>query len=147
MGAFRFCKNVDSMLPIISPDGSGGGAIWGGFRSTITVVNSQFVENDGTAGMDERGGGAIAVKSESHLTVRDSQFTNNRGINGGRDIGCTVSFLTFLNGWGISPRCTSASRQTFSTTSIGLKSKLAPPLPRCQVWLISPWVVCCHQLR
>lgn len=63
--------------------GSGGGAIWGGFRSTITVVNSQFLGNDGTVGMDERGGGAIAVKSESNLTVRDSQFTNNRGINGG----------------------------------------------------------------
>ncbi|MEQ8468160.1 DUF4114 domain-containing protein [Coleofasciculus sp. E1-EBD-02] len=68
-------------------NGAGGGAIFAGWRSNTTVINSEF-ENNSTSGnsqtgKSERGGGAIAVGSESSLTVRDSQFTSNTGINGG----------------------------------------------------------------
>ncbi|MEB3882655.1 DUF4347 domain-containing protein, partial [Lyngbya sp. CCY1209] len=59
------------------------GGIYTGFKSTTTVINSQFDNNDGTAGGSERGGGAIATKSDGSLTVTGSTFTNNKGINGG----------------------------------------------------------------
>lgn len=68
-------------------NGEGGGAIFAGWRSKNTVINSNFTNNstaaNGTWGKSERGGGAIAVKSESSLLVQDSQFTNNAGTNGG----------------------------------------------------------------
>lgn len=63
--------------------GDGGGAIFAGYRSDNTIINSEFDGNDGTPGNSERGGGAIAVKSESKTTVTESIFTNNKGINGG----------------------------------------------------------------
>lgn len=63
-------------------DGSGGG-IFGGWRSTLTVKNCIFENNDGTSGNQEHGGGAIFIKSESTLVVEDCLFRNNRGINGG----------------------------------------------------------------
>ncbi|MCP2731548.1 hypothetical protein [Limnofasciculus baicalensis] len=68
-------------------NGSGGGAIFAGFRSTTTVTNSRFNGNSTAAnnetGKSQRGGGAIAIKSESALTVNNSQFNNNNGVNGG----------------------------------------------------------------
>ncbi|MDQ2997507.1 MAG: IPT/TIG domain-containing protein, partial [Chloroflexota bacterium] len=76
------------------PAGMGGG-IYGGYRSTITISNSRFEENDGTAG-GPRGGGAIAMKSESMLEVRDSAFVHNRGINGAA-INNLLSGLTVVN--------------------------------------------------
>jgi hypothetical protein len=77
----------NSLFQNNSANGTGGGAIFAGFRSTNTIIGSQFIGNS-SAGNDaldksERGGGAIAVKSESQLTVTGSQFTNNTGINGG----------------------------------------------------------------
>jgi hypothetical protein len=81
--------------------GEGGGAIWAGYNSTNTILNSTFNGNDGTSGQGERGGGAIAVKSKSSLTVKNSQFTNNKGTNGGAInsllSGLTVENSTFLN--------------------------------------------------
>ncbi|MCT7965422.1 DUF4347 domain-containing protein [Laspinema sp. D1] len=61
----------------------GGGGIFGGYQSKNTVLNSRFEGNLGTAGTEERGGGAISIKSESTLTVKDSHFENNKGVNGG----------------------------------------------------------------
>lgn len=81
---------------------SAGGAIFGEFRSDITVSNSTFDGNDGTAGTStrsnrgERSGGAIAVYNESTLTVTNSEFTNNSGINGGA-INSLLSTLTVEN--------------------------------------------------
>ncbi|MEI2579536.1 Ig-like domain-containing protein, partial [Scytonema sp. PRP1] len=81
--------------------GEGGGAIWAGYNSTNTILNSTFNGNDGTSGQGERGGGAIAVKSKSSLTVKNSQFINNKGTNGGAInsllSGLTVENSTFLN--------------------------------------------------
>jgi Ca2+-binding RTX toxin-like protein len=81
--------------------GEGGGAIFSGWRSNTTVINSQFDNNDGTPDLKERGCGAIAIKSESELLVRDSRFTNNKGINGGAINSLlsklTVETSTFIN--------------------------------------------------
>lgn len=78
-------------------NGSGGGAIFAGFRSTTTVTNSRFDGNSTAAnnetGKSQRGGGAIAIKSESALTVNNSQFNNNKGVNGGA-INTLLSGLT-----------------------------------------------------
>ncbi|HBE18825.1 MAG TPA: hypothetical protein DEA78_09130 [Cyanobacteria bacterium UBA11159] len=78
-------------------NGSGGGAIFGGFRSKTTVTNSKFNSNSTGAnnetGKSQRGGGAIAIKSESSLTVTNSIFTNNKGVNGGA-INTLLSGLT-----------------------------------------------------
>lgn len=87
-------------------NGEGGGAIFAGFRSTNTIVDSEFDGNTSFANhtsreRSERGGGAIAVKSESSTTVRGSTFTNNTGINGGAIntlLGAlTVENSTFIN--------------------------------------------------
>ena len=59
-----------------------GGAIRGGWRSPVTILNSILRDNDGTAGGQEAGGGAVFVH-ETTLTVTDSRWLNNRGINGG----------------------------------------------------------------
>ena len=61
----------------------GGGAIYMGWNSDLSVLNSKFIGNDGTAGNHERGAGAIAFVSPKNLTVKGSEFTNNKGINGG----------------------------------------------------------------
>ncbi len=77
----------DSLFRNNSANGSGGGAIFAGFRSTNKVIDTDFIGNrtggNDPSGKSERGGGAIAVKSESQLAVKDSEFTNNTGINGG----------------------------------------------------------------
>jgi hypothetical protein len=61
----------------------GGGAMFLGWNSSLTVTNSKFTGNKATAGNDERGAGAIAFVSPKNLIVRNSDFTNNKGINGG----------------------------------------------------------------
>lgn len=60
-----------------------GGAIYTGFQSKTTVINSSFDRNDGSLAKSEHSGGAIATKSGGTLTIRGSSFTQNRGINGG----------------------------------------------------------------
>jgi predicted outer membrane repeat protein len=62
--------------------GGNGGAIRIMFYSDVTVLNSRFVDNDGTPAYAAEGGGAISVRT-SRLTVRDSHFEGNSGINGG----------------------------------------------------------------
>ena len=59
-----------------------GGAIRGGWRCPVTIINSVLRDNDGTAGDQEGGGGAVFVH-ETTLTITDSLFLRNRGINGG----------------------------------------------------------------
>lgn len=65
----------------------GGAAIWTNGRSGgVTVINSRFINNQATAGNDERGSGGIAFigfgPGGSELIVRDSRFIGNQGING-----------------------------------------------------------------
>jgi hypothetical protein len=80
--------------------GGGGGAIRTGWRTTLTVENCVFADNDGTTGNLERGGGAIATESENTVVVRDSTFLRNRGANGGAInlllSGLTVEGSTFI---------------------------------------------------
>lgn len=66
---------------------NGGAAIWTNARSGgVTVLNSRFINNQATAGNDERGAGGIAFigfgSGGSELIVRDSRFIGNQGING-----------------------------------------------------------------
>lgn len=63
--------------------GEGGGAIWTGYQSTTTILNSTFDGNQAIDNNSERAGGAIAGASEGNLTVRDSLFNNNQGATGG----------------------------------------------------------------
>ncbi|KOR37948.1 hypothetical protein AM228_03925 [Planktothricoides sp. SR001] len=69
--------------------GLGGGAIYSGYRSKLTIINSEFNNNDSSQALDdnsqlsEHGGGAILIWSDSQATIQGSQFTNNKGINGG----------------------------------------------------------------
>ena len=63
-------------------NGEGGGALWGGWKSTVTVTNSQF-EGNQTSANSPRGGGAIAVTAEGSLTVTGSTFTQNKSSIGG----------------------------------------------------------------
>ncbi|MGL5508552.1 MAG: DUF4347 domain-containing protein, partial [Microcoleaceae cyanobacterium] len=70
--------------------GLGGGAIYSGYQSQATIINSQFDRNDAsqalrdnTGSLSEHAGGAILIWSESQLTIKGSKFTNNIGINGG----------------------------------------------------------------
>jgi Ca2+-binding RTX toxin-like protein len=70
--------------------GLGGGAIYSGYQSRATIINSQFDRNDAsqalrdtTGSLSEHAGGAILIWSESQLTIKGSKFTNNTGINGG----------------------------------------------------------------
>lgn len=62
---------------------NGGGAIYSRGGGSLTVNRSRFLENQATAGNDERGGGAIGFQGPGQLTVKDSQFIRNAGINGG----------------------------------------------------------------
>ncbi len=71
----------------------GGGAVYSGYRSTATVLNSRFVNNDGSIGGSEHGGGAILIWSESQLSVKSSVFGHNKGHNGGA-INSLLSELT-----------------------------------------------------
>ncbi|MEQ8541750.1 MAG: DUF4114 domain-containing protein [Coleofasciculus sp. D1-CHI-01] len=68
-------------------NGVGGGAIYAGWRSTNTIISSEFEGNSSSgnkeSGKSDRGAGAIAVASESTTIVRDSEFIKNTGINGG----------------------------------------------------------------
>ena len=61
----------------------GGGAMFLGWNSFLTVTNSRFTGNKAIAGNDERGAGAIAFVSPKNMIVRNSEFINNLGINGG----------------------------------------------------------------
>ncbi len=69
--------------------GLGGGAIYSGYKSKATIVNSKFDNNDSSQALDnygnlsEHGGGAILIWSESELTIQGSEFTKNKGVNGG----------------------------------------------------------------
>ncbi|MEQ9671217.1 DUF4114 domain-containing protein [Coleofasciculus sp. G2-EDA-02] len=86
-------------------NGVGGGAIYGGWRSTNTIISSKFEGNSSSgnkeSGKSDRGAGAIAVASESTTIVRDSEFIKNTGINGGAiNIvlgGLLVENSTFIN--------------------------------------------------
>jgi Ca2+-binding RTX toxin-like protein len=63
--------------------GEGGGAVAAGSRSNTTIFNSKFDGNDATIGQSERGGGAVISNGLGVMTIRNSEFTNNKGINGG----------------------------------------------------------------
>ncbi len=88
--------------------GLGGGAIYSGYRSNATIINSKFNGNDASGALRDAGGqlsehagGAILIWSESNLTVKGSEFTNNKGVNGGAInnllSGLTIQNSTFLN--------------------------------------------------
>jgi len=81
-------------------NGDGGGAIFAGYQSTNTIINSTF-DGNSTLGNSERGGGAIAVNAKSSITITGSQFTNNQGVNGGAIntvlTGLTIENSTFTN--------------------------------------------------
>ncbi len=83
--------------------GLGGGAIYSGYRSNATIINSKFNGNDASGSLRDSGGqlsehagGAILIWSESNLTVRGTDFTNNKGVNGGA-INNLLSNLTIQN--------------------------------------------------
>lgn len=78
-----------------SGDGSGG-AVYGGWRGQVNILQSRFENNDGTSGSQETGGGAIFVAAGSTLIVRDSTFVGNRGTQGGA-INNLLSSLTVEN--------------------------------------------------
>lgn len=63
----------------VAPDG--GSAIYNGFESTLSVTDSRFLNNDASAGNDERGA-TIAIIGPGPLTVQNSEFINNLGSNG-----------------------------------------------------------------
>jgi predicted outer membrane repeat protein len=69
--------------------GLGGGAIYSGYRSKLTIINSKFDSNDSSQALDdnsqlsEHGGGALLIWSDSQATIQKTTFTNNKGINGG----------------------------------------------------------------
>ena len=93
--------------------GLGGGAIYSGYKSNATIINSQFENNDASQARDasdklsQHAGGAILIWSESNLTVTDSEFTNNKGVNGGA-INNLLSKLTVENSQFINNDSTSA---------------------------------------
>lgn len=66
---------------------NGGASIWTNGRSGgVTVIDSRFLNNQATAGNDERGTGGIGFigfgPGGSALVVRGSEFSGNQGING-----------------------------------------------------------------
>ena len=97
--------SIDTVFRNNHANGEGGGAIYAGWRSSNTIIDSLFEGNssagNGTEEKTERGGGAIAVKSESNTTVRGSSFINNSGTLGGAIntlLGAlTVESSTFTN--------------------------------------------------
>ncbi|NES02452.1 MAG: DUF4347 domain-containing protein [Okeania sp. SIO2F4] len=82
--------------------GRGGGAIYSGYNSKATIINSKFDNNDSSQAIEnaeklgEHAGGAILIWSESELTIEGSEFTNNKGANGGA-INNLLSQLTVEN--------------------------------------------------
>ncbi|MGD1702881.1 DUF4347 domain-containing protein [Dapis sp. BLCC M229] len=82
--------------------GRGGGAIYSGYNSKATIINSKFDNNDSSQAIEnseklgEHGGGAILIWSESELTIQESEFTNNKGTTGGA-INNLLSQLTVEN--------------------------------------------------
>ncbi len=60
-----------------------GGAVYIGYGSKGTVINSEFDGNDGSLGPAGKSGGAISTYGSGELTVKGSTFTNNKGVNGG----------------------------------------------------------------
>ena len=87
--------------------GRGGGAIYSGYNSKATIINSKFDNNDSSQAIEndeelsEHGGGAILIWSESELNIQDSEFTNNKGTTGGAinslSSQLTVENSTFIN--------------------------------------------------
>jgi hypothetical protein len=63
--------------------GSHAGGVGTGHNCVLTIINSRFVNNDGTGGRSERGGGAVKVHNATTVIVRDSEFIGNHGMNGG----------------------------------------------------------------
>lgn len=74
-----------------------GGAIYSGYRNTLTVENVHF-ENNKAKGERHpyHGGGAIAIDTTSTVNISDSTFINNRSPNGGA-INNLLSKLTITN--------------------------------------------------
>ncbi|ERT06297.1 hypothetical protein M595_3741, partial [Lyngbya aestuarii BL J] len=72
-----------------------GGALTVYHFSKAVVINSRFINNDGTLSLSEQGAGAIHVR-DVELIVEDSIFENNKGINGG-GINSLASWLTVKN--------------------------------------------------
>ena len=61
-----------------------GGAIYSGYRNSLTVQNVTFTGNRAQAQYHEyHGGGAIAIDTTSVVTITDSVFIDNRAPNGG----------------------------------------------------------------
>ena len=73
-----------------SPDKNAGGAMLNGYKGTMTVIDSIFLNNaGGTVGTtSEEGGGAIYSKSFGKLTIANSYFQGNTG--GGRDFKASI---------------------------------------------------------
>ena len=82
--------------------GRGGGAIYSGYNSKATIINSKFDNNDSSQAVEndeklgQHGGGAILIWSESELTIQDSESINNKGVTGGA-INSLLSQLTVEN--------------------------------------------------
>jgi hypothetical protein len=81
--AYRVNLNIDNCIFNLNKSSFGGGAIYTGFQSNTTVLNSKFTDNEGHSGLSQRGGGAISGDSEGSLTVKNSEFIGNKGVNGG----------------------------------------------------------------
>lgn len=61
-----------------------GGAIYSGYKNSLTVQNVTFTGNRAQAQYHEyHGGGAIAIDTTSVVTITDSTFIDNRAPNGG----------------------------------------------------------------
>ncbi len=61
-----------------------GGAIYSGFRNTLTVDTVVFEDNRARAERHPyHGGGAIAIDTTSVVVIRDSEFYRNKSPNGG----------------------------------------------------------------
>lgn len=71
-----------------------GGALYSGFRNTLTVRNVTFRDNFARAERHPyHGGGALAIDTTSTVLIEDSTFINNRSPNGGA-INNLLSVLT-----------------------------------------------------
>ncbi|HRG48457.1 MAG TPA: hypothetical protein PLX69_21655 [Leptospiraceae bacterium] len=79
-------------------DKNAGGAILSGYKGTLTVIDSIFLNNaGGTVGTtSEEGGGAIYSKSFGKLTIVNSYFQGNTGGLGGA-INNLLSKLTIID--------------------------------------------------
>lgn len=88
-------------------NGSGrhrGGAVFSGWRTSLTLENCRFSQNNtyGDQGTFDQGGGAVMISSEGSLTLSDCEFSDNSasgfGIslsgNGGGAVMCLLSNLS-----------------------------------------------------